>query len=135
LGAGRETIIGYLLFTGGLEQLRHPALGGKLGLVTQILEVHLRRQPVRLGDHEIVIHHLTEQQIQPFPDDLLLFVSVTIPVHHLVTEAATATADRITEDGGTDADTGGVDAIDCHGRRLSEKAVQGRGETNHLAGI
>ena len=134
-GAQAEAVIGDLLLAGSLEQFRHPALGGKLGLVAQVLEVHLRRQPVRIGDQEVVVHHLAEQQIQPFPDDLLLFVSVAVPVHHLMTEAATATTDRITEHGGTDADTGGVDAINCHGGRLAEKAGQGRGETNHLAGI
>ena len=78
---------------------------------------------------------LAEQQIQPFPDNLLLFVGITIPVHHLVAEATTATADRITEDGGTDADTGGVDTIDCHGRRLPENPGQGSARGRRLAGI
>ena len=134
-GVQAETVIGNRLFAGGLEQFRHPTLGGKLGLIAQVLEVHLRRQPVRIGDLEIVVHYLAKQQIQAFPDDSLLFVGVSVPVHNLVAEAATATTDRITENGGTDADTGGVDTIDCHGRRLPENPGQGSARGRRLAGI
>ena len=72
-GVQAETVIGNRLFAGGLEQFRHPTLGGKLGLIAQVLEVHLRRQPVRIGDLEIVVHYLAKQQIQAFPDDSLLW--------------------------------------------------------------
>jgi len=98
------------LAAGGLEQLRHPAGGGELGLVAQVLIVELAGERVGVDHFKIVAHHQAEKLVETLPDDAFLLVGVGVPVHHFVAEAAAAATDGVAEDGGTNADAGGADA-------------------------
>ncbi|MCY1432365.1 hypothetical protein D9M71_483580 [compost metagenome] len=96
------------------DQQVGPAIRRLLRSEADLPLLELLTQQLRIEHLQLGRHHLYQQALQAQQHRALFLFAVQVPVHHFMMKALATAAHQVAVDRGTEADTGGLDALTGH---------------------